>query len=178
MKKYSTIAFALIISGLLLSSFNTFAQRGPRKGDVAPDLEYKNPEGKLLKLSDLRGKMVYIDFWASWCFPCRKANPQLVKIYNTFKDTKFKNGEKGFTIYSVSLERPNSMERWKKAIMLDKLIWDNHVSDFKYWSSAPAQKYKVRAIPQGYLLDGKGVIVGKFMHPDDVAYELEKRVKK
>lgn len=171
------VTFIVLIS-LLLANFTTIAQSRLRKGDKAPDMEYKSPTDKKYKLSDLQGKMVYIDFWASWCFPCRKANPMLVKVYNKFKSQKFKSGEKGFAIYSVALERPNQMQRWVNAIKQDGLIWDEHVSDFKYWQSEPAALYGVRAIPQGYLLDGNGIIIGRYQHPDDIAYELEKRVVK
>ena len=179
-QKIASLAVAFIILlGLLLATFTTMAQTTRlRKGDKAPNLEFKSPADKTYKLSDLQGKMVYIDFWASWCFPCRKANPMLVKVYKKFKNAKFRTGEKGFAIYSVALERPNQMQRWQNAIKQDGLIWEEHVSDFKYWQSEPAAIYGVRAIPQGYLLDGNGIIIGRYQHPDDIAYELEKRVKK
>ncbi|GAA5222179.1 peroxiredoxin family protein [Membranihabitans marinus] len=120
-------------------------------GDQAPEIAQPNPDGKIMKLSDLRGKVVLLDFWASWCAPCRRANPHVVSLYNKYKD-------KGFTVYSVSLDRNGQKDKWVAAIEQDKLAWESHVSDLKYWQSAPAQTYGVRAIPATYLLDRNGII--------------------
>jgi len=126
-------------------------------GDKAPNLEFKSPTGKVYSLSDLKGKVVLIDFWASWCSPCRRENPNVVKAYRKFKDKKFKSGN-GFTIYSVSLDR--SAEAWKTAIEKDGLSWPYHVSDLKHWKSEAARIYKVRGIPTNFLIDGNGIIIG------------------
>ena len=175
----TSIIALMIVMFALLAPINVSAQ-GVKlmKGDKAPELEYNNPEGKPIKLSSLKGQIVLIDFWASWCFPCRRANPNLVKLYNKFKDEKFLGGEKGFTIYSVSLDRAGGKSRWVNAIKKDGLTWDSHVSDLKSWNSEAAAKYGVRAIPQNYLIDGKGTIIGKFRHPADIDYELTRRLKK
>ena len=102
-------------------------------GDVAPDLAFKDPYGKTIKLKDLRGKVVLLDFWASWCRPCRAENPSVVNIYNKYR-------EKGFTVYSVSLDK--SREQWISAIKQDGLSWKSHVSELKGWNSIAYQKIR------------------------------------
>lgn len=121
------------------------------KGSVAPDINLPNPEGKAVPLSSLRGKYVLLDFWASWCGPCRQENPNVVKAYQKYKD-------KGFTIYSVSLDQ--TRDKWLKAIQADNLTW-THVSDLQFWQSAAAQTYHIESIPQSFLLDPQGRIIGK-----------------
>ena len=120
-------------------------------GGQAPDISLTSPDGNLVKLSSLRGNYVLIDFWASWCRPCRAENPNVVRMYQKYH-------EKGFEIYSVSLD--NSADRWKNAIQQDGLTW-THVSDLKGWKSSAAALYKVSSIPQTFLLDKKGRIVAK-----------------
>ncbi|WBM74774.1 TlpA family protein disulfide reductase [Saprospira grandis] len=120
-------------------------------GGLAPDFEVATPEGKMLKLSDLRGKVLLVDFWASWCGPCRRENPNVRKVYEKYKD-------QGFEILGVSLD--NNRDRWLKAIEKDGLDW-YHVSDLKGWSSAPAKLYGVRGIPFTLLLDAEGRVLAK-----------------
>lgn len=121
-------------------------------GSMAADISLPNPEGKTMSLSDLKGKVVLLDFWASWCGPCRKENPTVVKNYKKYKD-------KGFEVFSVSLD--SRTERWQKAIEQDGLVWPYHVSDLKKWKSAPAAAYGVRSIPATFLIDRDGKIIGK-----------------
>jgi len=125
-------------------------------GQRAPDLVFESPAGEKISLSSLRGQMVLIDFWAAWCGPCRRENPNLVNTYHQYKDKEFVNGS-GFTIYSVSLDKRK--ENWIAAIEKDSLAWESHVSDLKGWQSAPALEYEVRSIPANTLIDGNGIIV-------------------
>jgi thiol-disulfide isomerase/thioredoxin len=125
--------------------------QGVNEGAMAPEIKLATPAGPDLALSSLRGKYVLIDFWASWCGPCRRENPNVVKTYAAYKD-------KGFEIFGVSLDQDRAA--WLKAIETDKLVW-KHVSDLKYWSSAGAQAYQVNSIPQTFLLDKEGRIIAK-----------------
>ncbi|MDF2158038.1 TlpA disulfide reductase family protein [Algoriphagus sp. CAU 1675] len=120
-------------------------------GQIAPEIELPNPDGELVKLSDLRGKYILIDFWAAWCKPCREENPNLVRLYAQYKD-------KGFDILGVSLDR--SKEDWLKAIDDDGLSW-TQISDLQYFNSVAAETYKIDAIPASYLLDPDGKIIAK-----------------
>lgn len=131
-------------------------------GAEAPDFTQNTPEGTPLKLSDLRGKVVLLDFWASWCGPCRKENPHVVSLYNKYK-------EKGFDVLGVSLD--NSKSRWEGAIEKDGLTW-NHVSDLKGWSSEPAAMYSVRSIPTTFLLNEKGEIIARNLRGEALTNKL------
>lgn len=126
------------------------ANRPLAPGSEAPEIAQPNPEGEVMKLSDYRGKYVLIDFWASWCGPCRKENPNVVALYKKYKD-------EGFEVYSVSLDKDKA--RWEDAIEKDNLIWDGHVSDLKFWSSEAARAYNVSSIPFTVLVDPEGKIV-------------------
>ena len=143
-------------------------------GNTAPELNYNDPNGKSITLSSLKGQVVLIDFWASWCGPCRRENPNVVRVYEQFKDKKFQNG-KGFNIYGVSLD--NNKVRWEKAIVSDRLNWESHVSDLKGWSSAAAKTYKVGSIPSNFLIDGDGVIIAKNLRGPALENALQRIVK-
>ena len=148
----------------LISNININAQ-SINIGDKAPELAYSNPKEEILKLSSLRGKYVIIDFWASWCGPCRRENPNLVKTYNKFKNKRFLNGN-GLEIYSVSLD--NKYSSWLKAMTNDKMFWRYHVSDLKGWQSEGAAIYGVRSIPQTFIIDGNGFIIAKNLKGEDL----------
>ena len=142
--------------------------RGVQVGGEAPEITLNNVEGKPVNLSSLRGKYVLIDFWASWCGPCRMENPNVVKTYNRYK-------EKGFDVFSVSLDRDK--EAWMRAIAKDGLLWTSHVSDLKYWQSAAAQLYGVSAIPATFLLDKEGKIISKNLRGEALEQKLAELMK-
>ena len=131
-------------------------------GGQAPDIALTSPDGQVVKLSSLRGKYVLIDFWASWCRPCRAENPNVVRMYQKYHD-------KGFEIYSVSLD--NNAANWKGAIEKDGLTW-THVSDLRGWQSSAAALYKVSSIPQTFLLDQKGRIMAKNLRGNQLEAKL------
>jgi thiol-disulfide isomerase/thioredoxin len=126
-------------------------------GDEAPEISLNSPDGKVITLSSTRGNIVLLDFWASWCNPCRQENPNLVKAYNQYHS-------KGFTIFQVSLDK--TKEDWLKGIQGDKLGQWTHVSDLKYWSSAVVPLYKIESIPASFLLDKDGKIIAKNLTPE------------
>jgi thiol-disulfide isomerase/thioredoxin len=170
MKKLTLIlgGFAIVFSAILLTSSQSeysdaiIASNGQiaslSVGDKAPEIQMRDPQGNIRKLSDLKGKVVLIDFWASWCRPCRMENPNVVRTYSQYKDAAFKNGD-GFEVFSVSLDQNKAA--WHKGILQDKLTWENHVSDLQSWRNAAAQQYNVNSIPATFLLDGEGIIIKK-----------------
>lgn len=160
--------YANMIAQLEQQGQQAVSQEKIKVGEMAPDISLPGPDGKMHSLASLKGKVVLLDFWASWCGPCRKENPHVVEVYNKYKD-------KGFTVFSVSLDgvdsrtaqntdpaqleaqKTSSKQRWADAIKADGLVWDTHVSDLKKWNCAPAQVYGVSSIPKTFLIgrDGK-----------------------
>ena len=136
-------------------------------GKVAPEFSLPDTAGVSVSLSDFRGKYVLLDFWASWCPPCRRENPNVVKAFNEYKD-------KNFTIVGISLDKDKS--KWMKAIADDNLAW-THLSDLKYWDSEIPALYGVRGIPANVLLDPDGAIVAKNITGEDLHKKLKEVIK-
>lgn len=149
--KYAT-DYANMVTQLQNQTSQQQAGEAIQVGQPAPDISLPGPDGKVRSLSSMKGKIVLLDFWASWCGPCRRANPHVVEVYNKYKD-------KGFDVFSVSLDKQDGKDKWMQAIKQDGLVWDNHVSDLQYWNSAPAATYGVRGIPKTFLIDREGKIL-------------------
>jgi peroxiredoxin len=133
-------------------------------GSMAMEFTQDDVNGNPVSLSSFRGKYVLLDFWASWCGPCRSENPNVVENYQRFKD-------KNFTVLGVSLDRPGQKNRWLEAIQEDKLTW-THVSDLQFWNNAVAKQYKVQSIPQNLLIDPNGVIIAKNLRGEALGQKL------
>jgi thiol-disulfide isomerase/thioredoxin len=183
------IAFALLVAAAIGATYSftsiekpVVAERmvmktvkvGTGIGDEAPDIVMNGIDGKTMKLSSLRGKLVLIDFWASWCGPCRRENPNVVSAYEKYKKAKWKTA-KGFDIFSVSLDQ--NVDAWKAAIEKDGLVWKNHVSDLKGWQNGAAAVYGVSSIPMSFLIDENGIIVAKNLRGLELHKQLDMHVK-
>lgn len=138
--------------------------RRPSVGALAGDIVMADLNGQERKLSDLRGKVVLIDFWASWCGPCRRENPNVVRAYERYRDA-------GFEVFSVSLD--SNADRWEKAIEKDGLVWENHVSDLRGWNNAAAKAYGVTSIPFTVLIDRNGEVVATNLRGSRLFTQLE-----
>lgn len=144
-------------------------RRALAPGQMAPTFTQNDVNGQPVSLTDFRGKYVLIDFWASWCKPCRAENPHVVKAYNKYKD-------RNFTVISVSLDRPGKKEDWLKAIKADGLTW-TQVSDLQFWDNAVAKMYGVRSVPQNFLVDKEGRIVAEDLRGEALGAALERFLK-
>jgi thiol-disulfide isomerase/thioredoxin len=154
--------------GMIQAEFESYQQNN--SGELsAPEITAKNPAGKELSLSSLKGKVVLVDFWASWCAPCRKENPTVVKMYNKYH-------AKGFEIFSVSLDQDATA--WKTAIQKDGLRWTNHVSDLMGWESPIVKQFGIQGIPYTVLINKEGKIVGVGLRGLDLERKLIEQLAK
>ncbi|RYG27903.1 MAG: TlpA family protein disulfide reductase [Chitinophagaceae bacterium] len=175
MKKYISaflLGVSLSVSAVAQNMENTTISLGQK----APELTLQNPAGETLEISKVyKDRIVLLDFWASWCRPCRSANPRLVDLYNRYQDKSFKSAKKGFTIVSVSLDQNKAA--WEKAIADDKLAWEFHLSDLGSWNSKAAEIYGVQFIPQAFLVGPDGKVIGKYNFAEQAEADLQKLLK-
>jgi thiol-disulfide isomerase/thioredoxin len=174
MKK--VFASLLLCAAVSLSAKAQYSNEKMKIGDKAPELAYENPQGKKISLAEInKGRIVLLDFWASWCGPCRRSNPSLVSLYNHYKSKTFKNAKNGFTVVSVSLDK--AKDAWLNAIESDKLAWPYHMCDFGAWQSQAAAAYGVQFIPQAFLIGTDGKIIGKYNSAEEAESDLKKLTK-
>ncbi len=173
MKKLIT---TLVIAASVVFTANAQYENTTIKvGMKAPELAFPNPEGKTLKLSEInKGRFVLIDFWASWCGPCRMSNPGLVQMYKDFSGKKFKNAKNGFTVLNVSLDKDKNA--WVDAIKKDGLVWPYHMSDLGFWNSKAAEIYGIQYVPQAILVGPDGKVIGMYSRSEQAKGDLEKFV--
>ncbi|MBS1781929.1 MAG: TlpA family protein disulfide reductase [Bacteroidetes bacterium] len=173
MKRFFAVAALCFITSSL---FAQFENTKIKIGEKAPELRFDNPSGEKLELSKIaKDRVVLLDFWASWCRPCRMANPRLVELYDRYKDKAFKNAKLGFTIVSVSLDQRK--EAWEKAIKDDKLVWPYHLSDLGGWQSKAAEIYGVEFVPQAFLILPDGKVAKKYQSAEQAEADLQKLLK-
>lgn len=157
--------FLMVFIILVVSFAPLFSQdQNLEINDLAPEINLPNPQGDSIALSSFKGKVVLIDFWASWCPPCVKEQPELLKLYKQYWNKTFTKGN-GFEIYGVSLD--SKRENWEKAITKWKISW-TQVSDLKFWSSPVARIYNLQEIPANFLIDGNGKIIAMNLHGRDL----------
>ena len=167
------LAFALLLLNGSTSTL-TAQSTGLQRGNKSPEIKLPTTKGDTISLSSLKGKLVLIDFWGTWCAPCVAEQAELARLYKKYKLASFTNG-KGFEIYGVALEakKPN----WESFIIKNKISWIQ-VSDLKFWRSPVAKAYNIQELPFNVLIDGKGVILAKNLHGKELEMEIGKNLIK
>jgi thiol-disulfide isomerase/thioredoxin len=167
----------LIVCGLGFNSIKAqYSNTKIQVGQKAPELMLPNVKGDTINvLAAAKKQIILLDFWASWCGPCRMASPEVVRLQNTYAKKKFKNAKKGFTVVSISLDKDKA--NWQSAIAADKLTWPHHYSDLGFWGSQAAKLYGIGYIPQCFLIDADGTILGKYNHIAEAEKDLVKLLK-
>ena len=165
----------IILIIILIKAPAIFSQEiGLEIGDIAPEIKLPDPKGKEITLSSTKGKVVLIDFWATWCAPCLKEQPVLSELYKQYKNSDFTRG-KGFEIYGMSLD--NNKASWENAIAKSKINWIQ-VSDLKFWTSPVAKTYNIQELPFNLLIDSKGIIIAKNLHGNELKQYLNNLILK
>lgn len=172
--KYILFGIIGLIAAFVLVKY-FYSQPKLMAGEMAPNFRIALNNGEEVSLDQLRGKYVLIDFWGSWCVPCRKDNPKLVQLYDQFHGQQFDKAN-DFEIVSISLEKEKG--EWEKAKLTDGLDWKYQFADLNYMDSETAKLYEVKAVPTKFLLNEKGIIVGIDQRVDEIADFLQKRVQK
>lgn len=153
------------VAVMALIALTLTTQALAQKSKHIQEITLTNPQGDTIRLSDLRGKVVLIDFWASWCGPCRAENPNIAKCYAKYKDKSCLRG-KGFEIFSISLDV--NKDKWQKAIKADRMTWASHGSDLRGWKSPVAKNLGISQVPSNFLIDKDGNVIATNLRGEDL----------